>query len=238
MLARLRSTLVVRQGYLLGAYAQFLALATATYAFPATASAQGAAGTKAEDSKAQLSISIETGRYDPAPGCKKDVDGCFPKVWTSTSTFSLGTRVWIRATLVNRSGLTAYAEVYPELPPVQVDLVEERTGNRPSLTRAGCRLRPNTCAPAQDDPAHGELILGGPHGAWIMPPGTSSATMVEITGQFVLSKPGEYGITAESGVFDLTAKDNIDIDGPIDKAATKSSNRAQSEPVHFVVVAH
>lgn len=202
------------------------------YVFTATASSQDAAGANTGES---ISISIETGRYDPAPGCKKDVDGCFPKVWTPTNTFTLGTRVWIRATLVNHSNLTAYADEYPELPSIPIDLVENRTGSSPRLTSEGCRLRQNACTPAPGSPTQGPLILSGLSDRWILPPGAPHVAIEEVTRQFVVAEAGEYSITADTGMFYWTTSDKIGPVGPVDKNFVRMSGTAESEPVHFIV---
>jgi hypothetical protein len=79
------------------------------------------------------------------------------------------------------------------------------------------------------------VILSGLGSRWIIPPGKSDTAIEEVTWQFVLSNPGEYTVIAETGDFDLTAKENIAIGGIIDKNAVRPSGTVKSEPEHFVI---
>ena len=69
--------------------------------------AQDASTVGSASSSSPLSISLETGRYDPEPGCKKEVDGCFPKLWTPERQFKVGSQVWVKITVVNHSDQVA-----------------------------------------------------------------------------------------------------------------------------------
>jgi len=128
-----------------------------------------------------LSVSVETGRLDPEPNCKKDVDGCFPKIWASTREFPLGSQIWIKITVVNHSAdLIANEYFYDGIPAVSVDVVEAATGLKPALTRAGCReragTRPDECPPLLDP-----RELSGSGGFLDIPPGKSATWTEEVT---------------------------------------------------------
>jgi hypothetical protein len=136
-------------------------------------------------------MSVETGHYDPEPSCRKEIDGCFAKVWTAAKEFKAGERVWLRVSITNRSDYALIEETRPEFPVVHIVVTDNATRSTAALTRKGCQLRPD-CVPRKGDPGTGDITLSGLGGAWIIPPGKSESTIVEITHEFSLTNPGTY----------------------------------------------
>jgi hypothetical protein len=178
-----------------------------------------------------LSISFETGRYDPAPDCKKEIGGCISKIWTSANTFKLGSKVWIRATVVNHSDLPATMGILP-LPPHLLSIeVREPLGEEPGLTHWGCLIRPS-CREQMgpQDP----IQFSGPTSLWVIPPGKSDIVIQEITCEYELKNPGEYSVSIKI-ILELTEPENITPEALINNKAVKPAV-ASAAGLKFVVI--
>ena len=179
-----------------------------------------------------LTVSIESGRFDPNPNCKKDVQTCFYDGWTATNQFQSGTPVWLKVTVLNHSDLTASDITELGSDYFIPDVHENTTGMRPKLTSWGCRVMPSDC------PTHrsGSYALNPPGGYWEIPPGKSKSTFVAVARYFVFTNPGEYTVSVRSGGFNLTTEhDNFGLIA-IDEKTAKRSGALSSGEVKFVIV--
>jgi hypothetical protein len=182
------------------------------------------------------SMSIETGRYEPEPNCKKDIDGCFPKVWTASRTFKPGSRVWLRVTLVNRSGQALIEETHPEFPPVRLTVIEKSTGSAARLTRKGCQLRPGICVPDKGAPGFEDLVMSGLGSVWVVAAGKSEGTIVEITREYAPASPGVYQVSADSQAFCLIPMAELADSTPVDTTGLEPAGLIKSGAVDFTVI--
>jgi hypothetical protein len=178
-----------------------------------------------------LSISFETGRYEPEPGCKKEIDGCPEKVWTSTREFKLGSRIWVKVTVVNHSAQAAVLYETIGNDSFQVEVRESTTGAVPGLTQFGCAHSPSC---REERNLRGKI--SGPFRYWVIPSGQSGFRICEVTREFEITDPGEYSVSVEAGAFKLTAIENIVRNGYIDKNAAKPAGELIADGVGFVVV--
>jgi hypothetical protein len=206
---------------------------------PLFVAGQETASTSVGISSVPFTVSIETGRLDPEPGCKKDSDGCLPKVWVSTGEYQSGSRVWLKITLVNRTDMTAIRQLHAGELLFWANVIEKKTGSNPSLTHDGCRLRPSLCNLPDYDPTKEQSKYSGSGWRWMIPPGVADSRIMEVTRLYDLTNPGEYNISAEITGFYFTAKENIANSffvKFIDKTAVKQGNEVNSDSIQFVIV--
>lgn len=186
-----------------------------------------------------FTVLIETGRLDPEPGCKKDFDGCLPKVWVSTGEFKSGSRVWLKITLLNRTDMTAIRQISSGEMLFWANVIEKTSGMNPPFTREGCRLRPSLCNLPKYDPTKEVSKFSGPGQRWMILPGVADSRIMEVTRLYDLTKPGDYTVSAEIDGFNITAKENI-TNGYfvkyVDKTAIKQAKEVNSDAVTFVIV--
>jgi hypothetical protein len=186
-------------------------------------------------SSMHVSMSVETGHYDPDPSCKKEIDGCFPKVWHPSPTFEPGSRIWLKVTLFNRSKLALVSEMRPEYPPVRLTVRNKSTGSSAKLTRKGCQLRPGICVPQEGDTGMADIILSGLSSTWIIPPGKSESTIVEISEEYAPNDPGIYTASVDSQAFCVASMSQMAAGAPIDTTGLKPAGLFKSNEVSFTV---
>jgi hypothetical protein len=187
----------------------------------------GAKPASALHSKAPLAVKFEIGRYDPDPGCSKEVESCFPKVFTPRREFKSGARVWVRVTLINRSRLEACTEtrpvavVFDNATGAEADRVPPDPNAPPFLFTAATPPAVNFCiAPRQSD----------------------SSRILEASRTYLLSKPGPYTVRIVVPDMGFTKPQNVTDENPLrfhafrDEKAVRHTGKIESEPGQFVVV--
>lgn len=204
-------------------------------ALPLLFAGQSNVGASQSGRNETIAVSIETGRYEPEPGCEKHAEGCLPKGWTATTEFSLGSHVWLRATFINHSTLTAYEFRRPEFPGFSFDVLDAQSA-RPHLTKEGCRQYPSLCTQSKDEASPGVTILGGGGVPVTIAPGGTTSLIEEISKPFMLSNSGTYTVSFTGAGFVLTPKNNIDFLGNLkNQNDIVTPEISMPAPIHFTV---
>lgn len=195
--------------------------------------AQDASTVGSASSSSPLSISLETGRYDPEPGCKKEVDGCFPKLWTPERQFKVGSQVWVKITVVNHSDQVAVVHFPAEFSPFSIDVVESAVGRAPKRTKWGCWMKQSSCPPATE-----ALPPVAVHGTfWEIPHGKSNYSILEITREYEITNPGEYTVSVETGGFELAApSEGTHLGISREQSSAKHLGTFKTDEVRFQIV--
>jgi hypothetical protein len=177
---------------------------------------------EASRSKQPLSISFEAGRFEPDPSCRKGVQFC-PKVFVPAREFKAGSAIWVKATAVNYSKLTACFGQNNFL----IHVFDSATGAEPKLV--------------QHDGI--PMITATPPDVnyCIAPKQTSSELFREATAKYVLTDPGTYMASAFVPDIGLTKAENLmsepmNIDSYRDAKAVKHIGKIESETGQFVIV--
>jgi hypothetical protein len=189
------------------------------------AAAPHAHSVQAARSKLPLTISFETGRYEPDPGCKRDLDDCLPKVFVPAREFKAGSKVWVKVTAVNHSRLTACSGENNFL----IDVTESATGAKPGLVQHGDGMIFITATPPEFNYC-------------IAPKQTRSNLILEVTHTYMITSPGNYTASVYVPGVGLTKAENLKHDDPYhvdffrDAKAVKYTGKIESEAGQFVVV--
>jgi hypothetical protein len=128
-----------------------------------------------------ITVVAETGHYDPAPGCNKATDGCYPKVWVAAHDFPLNkdTRVWIRLTINNHTRRTTVTDLGPRW--WMTSLIDPM-GREPEHPKKDCGVENPYCL---------MQITATPPTVREIEPGISFE-YIDVTRDFLLTTPGTY----------------------------------------------
>jgi hypothetical protein len=178
---------------------------------------------EAARSKQPITISFETGRFEPAPDCKKDGDGCFPKVFVPAREFKAGSIIWVKATAVNHSKSTACFGQNN----FQVDVMENATGAKPKLVQHGDGMMIITATPPEVN-------------FCIAPKQTGTSLFIEATHTYLLDQPGIFTASVYVPDVGLTKAENLSsepfrVDFYRDAKAVKHIGKIESEKGGFVI---
>jgi hypothetical protein len=179
---------------------------------------------EAARSKQPLTMTFETGRFEPAPDCKKNSDGCFPNVFVPAREFKAGSVIWVRAISVNHSKFTACFGQNNFL----VDVTENATGAKPKLVQHGDGIIMITATPPEVN-------------FCIAPKQTGTSLFVEVTHTYVLDLPGTYSASVYVPNVGLTTTGNLSsdpfhLDFYRDENSVKYIGKVESNTGQFVIV--
>jgi hypothetical protein len=180
-----------------------------------------------------LAVSVDMGRYDPEPNCRKEVDGCFPKDWVATTEFQAGTPVWMKVTITNRSKMAAVSTTGPKN--IWIRSLVDATGTPSALTKEGCWTRDPACPYPRDNAII--MITAAPPEYWEIISRSSVTLFIEVSRDFVLQSEGEYVLSPEITGFFLTPSEKFFNPWQSDEKHAKPVAGLRMKALKFMVLA-